>query len=104
MVSILGAVDKNRKRHKKGCGRAGQRTIVIIPNGDIHFCGFLAAQGFPPINNIRKVNDFSDFWMKLHSQDKLVNLQNDLNIYNSIPGVQKTSCLAYAMLTQKHLP
>lgn len=33
---------------------------------------------------------------------KKIGIKNNLNIYNSIRGVQKTSCLVYAMLTQKH--
>lgn len=79
---------------KQSC-KAGQRALVFTPNGDIHFCGFLAAQNFPPVGNIRKINDLSDFWNKLHRQNRLDELEENLERYNKIPGIQPTNCLAY---------
>lgn len=79
---------------KKGC-KAGQRAIVITPNGDIHFCGFLAAQNFPPINNVRNIEDWDEFWNELQKQNGLNFLEENLDRYNQIPKVQPTNCLAY---------
>lgn len=79
---------------KKGC-KAGQRAIVITPNGDIHFCGFLAAQNFPPIDNIRNIDNWNIFWNNLQKHDKLRVLEKNLDRYNSFPNIQPTNCLAY---------
>ena len=84
----------------KGC-KAGQRSLIILPNGDISLCGFLAAQGFNPIGNIRNVKNWIDFWNDMHSKNYLKELRANLDRYNSIENVQKTNCLAYVqrMLT-----
>ena len=84
----------------KGC-KAGQRALIILPNGDISLCGFLAAQGFSPIGNIRDVSNWLIFWNDMHSENYLKELRNNLARYNSIPNVQPTNCLAYVqrMLT-----
>lgn len=84
----------------KGC-KAGQRALIILPNGDINLCGFLAAQGFKPIGNIREVKNWILFWNKMHSKNYLKELKENLDRYNSLPNVQKTNCLAYVqrMLT-----
>lgn len=79
---------------KTGC-KAGQRAIVITPNGDINFCGFLAAQNFPAIENVRNINDWNKFWNDLQEQDKLEVLEKNLDRYNELPNVQPTNCLAY---------
>lgn len=79
---------------KTGC-KAGQRAIVITPNGDINFCGFLAAQNFPAIENVRNISDWNKFWNDLQEQDKLEVLEKNLNRYNELPNVQPTNCLAY---------
>ena len=79
---------------KNGC-KAGQRAIVIIPNGNIHFCGFLAAQNFPAISNIRYIEDWNKFWNDLQKQNKLEVLNKNLDRYNKIPNIQPTNCLAY---------
>lgn len=79
---------------KKGC-KAGQRAIVITPNGDIHFCGFLAAQNFPPIDNVKSVQNWNEFWNNLQKQNRLNNLEKNLDRYNKMPNIQPTNCLAY---------
>lgn len=79
---------------RTGC-KAGQRAFVITPNGDIHYCGFLAAQKFPRISNIREIDNWIDFWHKLQKENHLEILEKNLERYNSIPGVQTTNCLAY---------
>ena len=79
---------------RKGC-KAGQRAIVITPNGDIHFCGFLAAQDFPPIDNIRNIDNWNKFWNDLQRQNKLEILEKNLDRYNGLPNIQPTNCLAY---------
>ena len=61
----------------KGC-KAGQRSLIILPNGDISLCGFLAAQGFNPIGNIRNVKNWIDFWNDMHSKDYLKELRANL--------------------------
>ena len=45
----------------KGC-KAGQRALAIMPDGEIHLCGFLAAQGFPSVGNVRDINDWRKLW------------------------------------------
>lgn len=79
---------------KKGC-KAGQRAIVITPNGDINFCGFLAAQSFPAVGNVRNINNWNKFWNNLQKQNKLKILEKNLDRYNKLPNVQPTNCLAY---------
>jgi MoaA/NifB/PqqE/SkfB family radical SAM enzyme len=79
---------------KKGC-KAGQRALVITPNGDIHFCGFLAAQNFPAIGNARNIESWNKFWNDLQKQNKLTVLEKNLERYNKIPHIQPTNCLAY---------
>lgn len=79
---------------RTGC-KAGQRAFVITPNGDIHYCGFLAAQDFPKISNVREIDDWIEFWRRIQEQNNLEILENNLERYNSIPNIQPTNCLAY---------
>ncbi len=78
----------------KGC-KAGQRALVIMPDGDIHLCGFLAAQGFRSIGNIKNIENWKQYWDNIHKEDYLENLRNNLDKYNNIPNIQQTNCLAY---------
>ncbi|OLA93128.1 MAG: hypothetical protein BHW63_02765 [Mycoplasma sp. CAG:611_25_7] len=57
----------------RGC-KAGQRAITILPNGDINLCGFLAAQDFPKVGNIKEIDDFLNFWITINKNDYLLNL------------------------------
>jgi len=79
---------------RRACS-AGQRGIVILPNGNIHTCGFLAAQGEKPLGNAREIKNWSEFWNNLIITDPLKNLRRELDNYNSKPKVQPTTCLAY---------
>lgn len=81
-------------RFIKGC-KAGERAIVVTPEGDLHLCGFLAAQGFEPVGNVRNVEDWSEYWVNLHKRDCLHELRENLDNYNNIEGIQPTNCLAY---------
>lgn len=78
----------------EGC-KAGQRAIAIMANGDIQLCGFLYSQGVSPVNNIRNINKWYDFWNELQKHDKLCHLRCKLDEYNKIPDIQETYCLAY---------
>ena len=78
----------------RGC-KAGQRAITILLNGDINLCGFLAAQDFPKVGNIKELDDFLDFWILINKNDHLLNLRNNLDKYNKLLNVQETYCLAY---------
>lgn len=44
----------------RGC-KAGQRAIAIMPNGEIQLCGFLSAQNFPGIDNVKNIKDWRKF-------------------------------------------
>ena len=79
---------------KDGC-KAGERALVITPEGNIHLCGFLAAQGFPPVGNIRNVSDWENYCYEIHNKNILEDLEYSLTKYNEISGIQKTNCLAY---------
>lgn len=78
----------------KGC-KAGQRALVITPDGEIHLCGFLAAQGFESVGNVRSVNNWKEYWNEIHKTDCLHILREKLEEYNEIPNIQPTNCLAY---------
>lgn len=78
----------------RGC-KAGQRAITILPNGDINLCGFLAAQNFSNVGNIKNIKDIGKFWIDINSNDKLLELRNNLDKYNNRENVQETYCLAY---------
>lgn len=78
----------------RGC-KAGQRAITILPNGDVNLCGFLAAQDFPKVGNIKELDDFLNFWILINKNDYLLNLRNNLDKYNKLLNVQETYCLAY---------
>lgn len=78
----------------RGC-KAGQRAITILPNGDVNLCGFLAAQDFPKVGNIKEIDDFLNFWILINKNDHLLNLRNNLDKYNKLLNVQETYCLAY---------
>lgn len=78
----------------RGC-KAGQRAITILPNGDVNLCGFLAAQDFPKVGNIKETDDFLNFWITINKNDYLLNLRNNLDKYNKLLNVQETYCLAY---------
>lgn len=80
---------------------AGQRGIVILPNGNIHTCGFLAAQGEPALGNVREVENWTAFWNKLILDDPLKKLRRELQVYNSKSKVQPTTCLAYVAYKMK---
>ncbi len=84
----------------RGC-KAGQRAIAIMPNGDVNLCGFLAAQGFNSVGNIRNILDWEDFWYNIQENDFLKKLRNDLAEYNSIPNIQETYCLGYVQNRNK---
>lgn len=79
---------------RRACS-AGQRGLVILPNGNIHTCGFLAAQGENPLGNVRDILNWSLFWNNVIKTDPLKKLRRELNIYNSKKSVQPTTCLAY---------
>lgn len=78
----------------RGC-KAGQRAITVLPNGDVNLCGFLAAQDFPKVGNIKEIDDFLNFWILINKNDHLLNLRNNLDKYNKLLNVQETYCLAY---------
>ena len=78
----------------RGC-KAGQRAIAIMPDGEIQLCGFLSAQGFQGINNVRNVKDWRKFWNDIQKMDKLKYLRDNLDEYNKQNNVQETYCLAY---------
>ncbi|MBQ7104512.1 MAG: radical SAM protein [Bacilli bacterium] len=73
-----------------GC-RAGQRSFCITPNGDIFPCGFLAAQGYEKVENVRNITDWRKFWNDLQQNKKLCALRNDMIKLNH----QKITCMAY---------
>lgn len=77
-----------------GC-KAGMRAIIITPDANIHLCGFLAAQGFTPVENVRNVNDWKHFWHETSIKDCLSYLRKKLEDYNKMPNIQETNCLAY---------
>lgn len=77
-----------------GC-KAGKRAIIITPEGNVHFCGFLAAQGFPPIDNVRQISNWKETWKKMNQTSCLKLLKEKLNDYNNIENIQETNCLAY---------
>ena len=77
-----------------GC-KAGMRSIIITPDGNIHLCGFLAAQNFPPIGNVQNVDNWDKFWNDIINKDCLLTLRKKLEQYNKIPNIQQTNCLAY---------
>lgn len=79
---------------KDGC-KAGERALVITPEGNIHLCGFLAAQGLPPVGNVREVSDWDIYWQEIHNKNLLEDLEYSLSKYNETSGIQKTNCLAY---------
>ncbi len=83
----------------RGC-KAGQRAIAIMPDGDIQLCGFLSAQEFPAIENIRNISNWREFWNELQKMDGLKFLRDNLDEYNKQPNIQETYCLAYI---QKYL-
>lgn len=78
----------------RGC-KAGQRAIAIMPDGEIQLCGFLSAQGFPGIDNVRNIKDWRKFWNDIQKIDKLKYLRDNLDKYNRQNNVQETYCLAY---------
>ena len=84
---------------------AGQRGLVILPNGDVHTCGFLAAQGEKPLENIRRISDWGVFWFNMIQSDPLKSLREELEVYNKKKNVQPTTCLAYVAykLKEKNL-
>lgn len=79
---------------KDGC-KAGERALVITPEGNVHLCGFLAAQGFPNVGNVRNISEWENYWYRIHDRNLLEDLEYSLTKYNEISGIQKTNCLAY---------
>lgn len=73
--------------------RAGQRTLDITPDGNIYPCGFLAAQGFSKVGNIREVKDWVQFWYDLNNYPRLKDLRQKMNKYN-LENERKINCLA----------
>lgn len=80
--------------------RAGQRTMDITPDGNIYPCGFLAAQGFSNVGNIREVSDWVKFWYELNHYPKLQQLRKDMVDYNKTQE-RKINCLADFYSKQK---
>lgn len=79
---------------KDGC-KAGERALVITPEGNVHLCGFLAAQGFQHVGNVRNISEWGNYWYRIHDRNLLEDLEYSLTKYNEISGIQKTNCLAY---------
>ena len=77
-----------------GC-KAGKRALIITPEGNIHLCGFLAAQNFSSIGNVRNIANFISFWNRTQKKDCLFELRKKLEDYNKLPNIQPTNCLAY---------
>lgn len=73
--------------------RAGKRTIDITPDGNVYPCGFLAAQGYPALGNIREIKDWGEFWKNLQSDCELCCLRSKMAKYNESSN-DKCSCLA----------
>ena len=44
---------------------------------------------------VRKIDDFSNFWNEMQNKKQLTKLEENLDRYNKISGVQPTNCLAY---------
>lgn len=81
--------------------KVGQRALVILPNGDIQYCGFLSAQGFPALGNVLNITNWREFWVSLDNDKKLFTLTKRLDEYNKIKNIKNTNCLAYAMSSYK---
>lgn len=73
--------------------RAGKRTIDITPDGNIYPCGFLAAQGYAPLGNIKEIDDWTTFWKELQCNNNLNELRKKMSLYNG-KNVDKCTCLA----------
>lgn len=71
--------------------RAGERSFAIMPNGDISPCGFLAAQGYEKIGNVREINNFRRFWNDLQEDKVLFDLRNQMVLLDD----KKITCMAY---------
>lgn len=75
---------------------AGHRGIVILPNGKIHICGFIASLGMDPIGNIRE-EPLSLIWKRLIKSDYVDSLKEILNNFNKHSGILCTNCLAISL-------
>ena len=73
-----------------GC-RAGERSFCITPNGNIYPCGFLAAQGYSEVANVRDVKDFRKFWNQLQKNKELSSLRGNMIKLND----NKITCMSY---------
>lgn len=73
--------------------RAAQRTLCITPEGNVYPCGFLAAQGFSPLDNIRNIDSWEEFWFKLNNIAKLKDLRERMAEYNKTHE-KKITCMA----------
>lgn len=72
---------------------AGQRGMVISPDGEVFSCGFLCASGEKSYGNMIK-EKFEDIWKNVVNSELLSDLRKKRVNYNSQNEVQNTDCMA----------
>src|SRR3989344_1606434 len=85
---------------RKECS-AGQRGLIILPDGRIQTCGFLGPLGETSIGRL-PAETLVDVWKRLNSSTHIPMLECNLDPYNDSTTGPKTNCLAVALSSQKH--
>ncbi|MBI5449271.1 radical SAM protein [Candidatus Gottesmanbacteria bacterium] len=75
---------------------AGQRGMVILPNGKVQTCGFLGPMGETYVGTV-PAEHFADVWQRLCNSDHIPCLQSLLPEFNRTTNGPKTNCLAMAL-------
>lgn len=83
---------------RKDCS-AGQRGLVVLPNGNVQTCGFLGPLGEPSIGSLRSER-LKDIWQRLSVSGHIERLGRALAPYNCSTQCPKTNCLAIALAAQ----
>ncbi len=87
--------------NRKDC-KAGQRGLVVLPDGNIQTCGFLAPLGERSVGLLPE-QKLSDVWSKLGSSQHILDFEKQLIPYNESTLGPKTNCLAVAVAGQEPL-
>ena len=93
-------ITRMRLPFKRSSCSAGQRGIVVLPDGNIQMCGFLGPLGECSVGNVSKIGLFQ-IWKKIIISKRASVLRPLVDKYNFSTIGPQTNCLAIALAFQK---
>lgn len=79
---------------------AGQRGMVILPNGEMQVCGFLGPLGENPVGKVPD-ESLATIWKRFLTSKYIPSLEKNLVLHNKRSDGPCTNCLAIALATKE---